>query len=112
MWGARKDNASDLGRQRLALAKSREELMEMQTEVTISLEDRKLWWKPSSLTVMTTGDKEGDMVTTGAKGMHTHKEVERMVVLGTALDRKGTTEASVAHREADADIFFIYARSP
>ena len=49
-------------------AKSREEMMTMQTQLTGRLEAKGLWWKDSSLKVMGTEGTKGDMVTKGLEG--------------------------------------------
>ena len=50
------------------LAKTREELARMQRDVTEVLEAKRLWWKPSSLMVMSTEGYQGNMITMGEMG--------------------------------------------
>ena len=48
---------------------------------------------------MTTEENQWDMWTEGENGRHKHREVEAMGVLGVELDKKGTTETSIAQLE-------------
>ena len=82
------------------------ELQGVQQEVTDAMESKGLWWKESSLSVMTTGENCGSMTTVGEKQTHTHKEVDKMVVLGVTLDKQGSTAASVTHRLAEGERAF------
>ena len=66
--------------------KTREELARMQRDVTEKFEERKHWWKQSSLLVMSTDGLQCDMITMGEHGSYVHKEVTRMTILGVAID--------------------------
>ena len=92
-------------------ARTREELERMQVQLTDRLEEKGLWWKDTSLKVMGTEGPKGDMVTTGRQGNWTHKEVDRMEVLGVMLDVRGSTEASMSHREEIAEKVFYALRA-
>lgn len=70
----------------------------MQKDFNAALEAKRLWWKPSSLMVMTVEDNVGDMVADGVMWSHIHKEVDSMETIGVRVDKKGSAATSMAHR--------------
>jgi hypothetical protein len=79
----------------------------MAQELTDAIYEYRLSWKPSSLECLRIGMAGGpglDVQVKTGEGTHiSFKNVEMMVVLGTALDARGSTNSSVNHRLAKGD---------
>ena len=80
-----------------------ERLRAMQHELTVAMQTRRWTWKPDSMQSLGVLDNE-EPVSFKAEGIwYLLEKVTELICLGTKLDAKATTEASILHRRSIAE---------
>eukprot|EP00973_Karenia_brevis_P056649 7880802-Karenia_brevis.AAC.1 len=95
-------------------AKTKHEAMQMVQELTDAVHAKGFDWKPSSLECLpslNTPKPRGLSLTTLTGQSINFKIVDEMITLGVLLDRRGSTEASLGFRMAQADkVFYKHSK--